>query len=120
MKNNSKKEQKRYTVKEWKKFYKIQEEMCKKYDVILTDYKTRKQKINYILEKINLKNTNKGINTFNKIIQDFGNSMDKLTTELNKTSKNNIKIWSDVLEDDSQKSKNESSLEKIWGRKNEV
>ena len=111
---NYKKEQKRYTVKEWKKFYKIQDVMCKKYDIVLTDHKTREQKVTGILEKINLKNFNKGMETFNKIIQDFGGSMDQLTSELNQTPKNDVKIWSDK-KDDSQK--NIDDMEKIWGKK---
>jgi len=112
---------KRYTVKEWKKFYNIQEIMCKKYDVILTDYKTKREQVTEILKKINLKNINKGIVRFNKIIQDFGNSMEKVTTELDKTSQNNIKIWPDYSkESKSQKTKDQINLEKIWGDKFEV
>jgi len=113
---------KKYTVKEWKKFYKIQEILCKKFDVILTNHKTKKEKAIDILDKINLKNFNKGIVTFNKIIQDFGGSMEKLTSEIDKTSQNNIKIWSDMPENEpkSHKSKDQINLEKIWGDKFEV
>jgi len=32
------KEKKFFTVKEWKKFYKIQEKLCQKFDVILIDH----------------------------------------------------------------------------------
>jgi hypothetical protein len=110
---------KRYTVKEWKKFYNIQEIMCKKYEIILTNHKTNKEQLAIILKNINLKNINKGIETFNKIIQDFGGSMEKLTTELDQTSQNNVKIWSDMPEKESkqQKSKDQINLEKIWGKK---
>lgn len=108
---------KRYTVKEWKKLYKIQEILCQKFDVVLTDHKTKREQLILILKNINFKNINKGIETFNKIIQDFGSSMEKLTTELDKSSQNNIKIWSDMPENESKshKSKDQINLEKIWG-----
>ena len=38
--------------------------------------------LNPILKIINLKNINEGISTFNKAVQDFGNSMDSMTREL--------------------------------------
>jgi len=115
------KKTKRYTVKEWKKLYKIQDVLCKKFDVILTDHKTNKEQLVLILKNINFKNFNKGIVTFNKIIQDFGGSMEKLTSEIDKTSQNNIKIWSDTPENEpkSHKSKDQINLEKIWGQKND-
>ena len=60
-----------YTVKEWKKFrnnnyFDMQEMLCKKYEIILTDYKTKSEKILSLLSKINLKNIDKGIVRFNK------------------------------------------------------
>ena len=110
----------KYTVKEWKKLYKIQDKLCQKYEVILTDYKTKREKVTEIFEKINFKNFNKGIITFNKIIQDFGGSMEQLTSELDKSSKNNIKIWSDTPKEKSQKTKDEINLSKLWGDKFEV
>ena len=72
-----------------------------------------------LFEKINQKNINKSIDTFNKSVQDFGDSMDKLTKELNESPKNNIKIWSDKSENDSQNSRDKINLEKIWGKKND-
>ena len=45
--------------------------------------------------------------------------MDKLTKELNESPKNNIKIWSDKSENDSQNSRDEINSEKIWGKKND-
>jgi len=110
---------KKYTVKEWKKLHSIQEVLCKKYDIILVDYTTKREKIGTILNEINLKNINRGIEAFNKIIQVFGGSMEQLTSELDKTSQNNIKIWSDEFEKESklQKSKDQINLEKIWGKK---
>ena len=86
--------------------------------VILIDHKTRKETITDIFEKINLNNFNRGMESFNKIIQDFGGSMEQLTSELNTSPKNNVKIWSDSSNDESQKGKN--NLKKIWGDKFEV
>ena len=56
--------------------------------------------------------------SFNKIIQDFGGSMEQLTSELNTSSKNNVKIWSDIENNESEKGKN--NLKIIWGDKFEV
>jgi len=114
--------QRKYTVKEWRKLQSLQESLCKKYDVILTNHKTKKEFIIEIIKNINLKNINKGIETFNKIIQDFGGSMEQLTSELSESPKNNVKIWSDSPKNEpkSQKSKDQINLEKIWGKKFEV
>jgi len=75
---------------------------------------TKKELIINILKKINLKNINKGIGTFNKAVQNFGYSMDTMTKEMssdieksNKESKARVK-------------KNRENLEKLWGRKDEM
>ena len=60
-------------------------------------------------------NVTEGIETFSKSIQEFGDSMDKLTKELNTTGTNKVKIWSEQNVD-SQKISND--MEKIWGKKN--
>ena len=60
-------------------------------------------------------NVTEGIKTFSKSIQEFGDSMDKLTKELNTTGTGKVKIWSEK-NDDSQKISND--MEKIWGKKN--
>ena len=91
---------KQYTQKEWSKFDKkdmpaetlgndyqfvnfftqkkesyetisMQELLCIKYDIILTDYKTKKQKLFQIIDKVNIKNLNSGIDKFNKGINQF-------------------------------------------------
>ena len=52
-----------------------------------------------------------GINTFNKIIQNFGNSMDTMTKELSsdiEKSKQTSKI---------REQKDKENLEKIWGKR---
>jgi len=90
-----------------------------------------------ILQKINMKNISRGINAFNKTIQDFGISMNELSKEFAtpktddsaKNQKNLEKIWGskesiNKIEPDSskgtdsQKTKDEINLEKIWGKKN--
>jgi len=145
------KNKKSYTTKQWRKFKKnqvkmvngikhhldMQELMCKKYDIILTDYKTKRERIIIFLKKINMKNINKGIDTFNKAVQAFGGSVDQLSKEFgspknddsskNKenleklwgTSSDNVKIWSDhsIRESKSQRTKDQMNLEKIWGKR---
>ena len=64
-----------------------------------------------IFKKINLKNINHGIDTFNKIIQDFGNSMDTMTRELSSDIEKSNKA-SKVRE-----KKNKENLDKIWGKR---
>jgi len=107
----------KYTVKEWKRLYKIQDKLCQKYEVILTDYKTRREKIAETIAKINFRNFNTTMISFNKIIQDFGGSMEKLTAELNESPKNNVKIWPDKSEEKSQESKDKDNLDAIWGKR---
>ena len=92
-----------YTVKQWSKFksndyFNMQELLCQKYDVVLIDYQTKKQKTFSLFQKINLKNFDKGITEFVKLVQSFGNSMDQFTTEIN---------------DD--KVSDKKNLESIWG-----
>ena len=116
-----------FTVKEWQKFktndyFDMQELLCQKYDVILSDYQTKKQKTFSLLQKIYLKNFDKGITEFSKLVQSFGNSMDQFTTEIDNkkiSDKKNLEsiwgpsgkqipIWSDTDSD---------NLEKIWGKR---
>jgi len=121
-----------YTIKEWDNFRKnnyfdMQELLCEKYDVILTDYKTKREKILSILSHINLKNFDKGISQFNKLFESFGESTEQLTSELHsKQDKRNldsiwgksthsIPIWSDSK---NSQTDHEVNLEKIWGKRN--
>ena len=62
-----------------------------------------------ILKKINMKNINKGIEAFNKIIQDFGDSMNTMTRELS------LDIEKSNRESKVREKKNKENLEKIWG-----
>ena len=141
-----------YTVKQWARFKKtivkenqrikynvdIQELMCKKYDIILTDYKTKRERIIVILKKINIKNINKCIDAFNKLVQDFGGFIDEITKEMDSSkeeesnkdkenlekiwgkqegkSSNNFKIWSDSPTE-LEITRDEINLEKFWGKR---
>jgi len=70
-----------------------------------------KETLKSILKIINMKNINKGIITFNKTIQDFGNSMDKITRELS------ADIEKSNRESEAREKKNQENLDKIWGDK---
>ena len=118
-----------FTVKEWQKFktndyFDMQEMLCQRYDVILSDYQTKKQKTFSLLQKINLKNFNKGITGFSKLVQSFGNSMDQFTAEINdkkiSDKKNLESIWGSSKKQTPIWSDNDSdNLEKIWGKRND-
>jgi len=73
-----------------------------------------KKFINNILKKINMKNINNGIETFNKAVQDFGDSMDTMTKEMSSD------IEKSNRESKIREKKNKENLEKIWGKKNEM
>ena len=122
-----------FTVREWNRFksndyFDMQDMLCQKYDVILTDYQTRREKVFSALKKISLRNFDKGISEFSKLVQSFGGSMDQLTRELNSPkskdadnldlvwgkSENNVSIWGDSKNDFD--SKHKDNLEKIWGK----
>ena len=127
-----------YTVKEWSKFkgndyFDMQDMLCQRYDVILTDYQTKREKIFSVLKKINLKNLDKGITGFSKLIQSFGGSMDQLTREIYSQkhndkdnldsvwgkSENSVPIWSTSENSSDSQSQHKANLEKIWGKKYE-
>ena len=118
-----------YTVKQWSKFksndyFDMQELLCQKYDVVLIDYQTKKQKTFSLLQKINLKNFDKGIAEFSKLLQSFGNSMEKFTVEINDKKINDKKnlesIWGSSKKQTSIWSDNDlDNLEKIWGKSND-
>jgi len=64
-----------------------------------------------ILKIINMKNINQGISTFNKAVQDFGDSMDKMTSELSSDVKKSN------MESEDRAKRNQENLDKIWGKK---
>jgi len=73
-----------------------------------------KKFINIILKKITMKNINKGMDTFNKAVQDFGDLMDTLTKEMSsdiEKSNQAAKI---------REKKNKENLDKIWRKENEM
>ena len=123
-----------FTVREWNRFkdndyFDMQDMLCQKYDVILTDYQTKKEKLFSALKKINLRNFDKGVSEFSKLVQSFGGSMDQLTRELNSPkskdadnlnlvwgeSDNRVPIWGDSKNDFD--SNHKDNLEKIWGKR---
>ena len=118
-----------FTVEEWQKFktndyFDMQEMLCQRYDVILSDYPTKKQKTFSLLQKINLKNFDKGITEFSKLVQSFGNSMDKFTAEIDNkkiSDKKNLEsIWGPSKKQTPIWSDNDlDNLEKIWGKRND-
>ena len=125
-----------FTVKEWQRFNTnnysdMQELLCQKYDVVLSNYLTKKQKIFSLLQKINLKSFDKGVSEFSKLVQSFGGSMDQLTREIDsQTSKdkdnldsvwgkseNSVPIWDTSENSSDSQSQHKANLEKIWGKR---
>ena len=64
-----------------------------------------------ILEKINMKNVNQGIDIFNNTVQDFGKSMDTITREMS------TDIEKSNRESEAREKKNKENLDKIWGKR---
>jgi len=129
-------DRKYFTVKEWNRFknndyFDMQDMLCQKYDVILTDYKTKREKIFSVLKKINLKNFDKGVTEFSKLVQSFGGSMDQLTREIDSPkskdtdnldsvwgkSDNSVPIWASSEDNFDSQAQDKANLEKIWGVK---
>ena len=98
-----------FSVREWNRFsWSMQEILCKKYDIILTDYQTRKEKIILLLNKINMKNFNKGMDMFNRSLNKFSKTVDSLTS--NKSGFNQSKNMDETL------GKTGFSKDAIWGK----
>ncbi len=72
---------------------------------------TKREQIIKILEKINMKNVNQGIDIFNNAVQDFGKSMDSLTREMS------ADIEKSNRESETREKKNKENLDKIWGKR---
>ena len=107
-----------FTVKEWNCFknndyFDMQDMLCQKYDVILTDYKTKREKVFSALKKINLKNFDKGVTEFSKLVQLFGSSMEQLTREIDSPKQKGSRYKKTT-----SKSKNDYNLNLIWGESN--
>lgn len=130
-----------------------QEILLHKYKIILTDHKNSfragkmikvplKEKIKSLPGKITIQNFDEGMKVFNKGMQDFGDSMDKMTRELGgdkaQQKKNLDMLWGKkkpVQKKESifgnwkaqpkrrkkkLKSQDEANLEKLWGKKKPV
>ena len=129
-------DRKYFTVKEWNRFknndyFDMQDMLCQKYDIILTDYQTKREKIYSALKKINLKNLDKGITGFSKLVQSFGGSMDQLTREIDSQkhkdkdnldsvwgkSNNSVPIWASSEDNFDSQAQHKANLEKIWGKR---
>jgi len=129
-------DRKYFTVREWNRFknndyFDMQDMLCQKYDIILTDYQTKREKIYSALKKINLKNLDKGITGFSKLVQSFGGSMDQLTREIDSQkhkdkdnldsvwgkSNNSVPIWASSEDNFDSQAQHKANLEKIWGKR---
>ena len=62
-------------------------------------------------DEINMKNIDQGISTFNKAVQDFGDSIDTMTREMSADIEKSNK------ESEARERKNKKNLDKIWGMK---
>ena len=71
----------------------------------------KREQIKKILGKINFHNIDKGIDLFNKTIQDFGESMDSMTREFSEDIQKSNK------ESEAREKKNKENLDKIWGKR---
>ena len=58
-----------------------------------------------------MKDISKGIDTFNKAVQAFGDSMDTMTRELSSDIEKSNRAYKDM------EKKNKEKLEKIWGKR---
>jgi len=68
-------------------------------------------RIRDIFKMINMQNINQGIDTLNKVVQDFGNSMDTITKEMSSDIEKSNK------EAEIREKKNKENLEKLWGKR---
>jgi len=103
-----------FTSKEWNRFaWNMQETLCKKYNIILTDHQTRKEKTISLLNKINMKNFNKGMDVFNKSLNKFGKTIDSLTASQSSFTGFNQGKSTEAL------GKAGFSKDAIWGKSNE-
>ncbi len=68
-------------------------------------------KLESILKIINIKNINHGIDTFNKLVQDFGKSMDAMTREMSSDIEKSNRDF------EAREQKNKENLDKIWGKR---
>ncbi len=72
---------------------------------------TKRGQIIKILEKINMKNVNQGMDIFNNAVQDFGKSMDTITREMS------TDIEKSNGASEAREKKNKEHLDNIWGKR---
>ncbi|MCH7560804.1 MAG: hypothetical protein IIC67_05455 [Thaumarchaeota archaeon] len=77
----------------------------------MTDHNTKRERVIIFLKKISMKDISKGIDTFNKAVQAFGDSMDTMTRELSSDIEKSNRASKDM------EKKNKENLEKIWGKR---
>ncbi|WP_182129433.1 hypothetical protein [Nitrosopumilus sp. b3] len=68
-------------------------------------------KLGKIIQNLNMKNINQGVDIFNKAVQDFGDSMDSLNKEMSDDIEKSNK------ESKIREKKNKENLDKIWGKR---
>ena len=69
---------KKFTTKQWNKFTDDQKQiLSNRYEVILTDHETRKEKWTRRAKQVNLKNFDKGMKKFDEKQKEFWNEFDK-------------------------------------------
>ena len=100
---------KKFTLKAFTKFDIIQRQLlCERYDIILTDYKTKQEIIMGIAKKFNIKNLNKSITKFNKGMAQFNTMIAPEKPQRTRKSKSKTKI---VYRDNPKDTESES----LWG-----
>ena len=77
----------------------------------MTDHNTKRERVIIFLKKISMKDISKGIDSFNKAVQAFGDSMDAMTKELSSDIEKSNRASKDM------EKKNKENLEKIWGKR---
>ena len=77
----------------------------------MTDHNTKRERVIIFLKKISMKDISKGIDTFNKAVQAFGDSMDTMTRELSSDIEKSNRASKDM------EKKNKENPEKIWGKR---
>jgi len=129
---------KRMTVKEWKQFSRFQKDtinhqdfymdiqmmVLSKFDIILTDWKSKKQKAVEILKKFNMKNFDKGINQFNKAVQMFSSGLGEFGNDLNQSpgrrTSHSRKDKANIKKLMGKPKRNSRSKVKIWSDKQKL
>lgn len=78
--------------------------LCMRHEIILTDYRTRKQKIFDMMDKFSIENLNRGIDRFNRGVEQFSKSVES-------RNKNNVDL-SALFSEPKKKSKRKPRTQK--------